>query len=66
VETLEECFNNKRVLSNKYKVKTNDSKTIKSLHNNVKETLSALNNISIETDKWDPLLGLCLLTKNLD
>jgi len=44
---------------------TNDSKTIKSLHGNVKETLSALNIIGIETDKWDPLL-LCLLTKKLD
>jgi len=69
---LEERFNNKRVLSNTliqklldHSMITKDSKTIKSLHDNVKETLSALNNIGIETDKWDPVL-LCLLTKKLD
>jgi len=71
-KTLEERFYNKRVLSNTliqklldHSIITNDSKTIKSLHDNVKETFSALNNIGIETDKWEPLL-LCLLTKKLD
>jgi len=56
-KTLEERFNNKRVLSNtliqkilEHSMITNDSKTIKSLHGNVKETLFALNNIGIETD----------------
>lgn len=35
------------------------------MHDNIKETLSALNNIGIETNQWNPLL-LCILTKKLD
>ncbi|XP_033245213.1 uncharacterized protein LOC117187188 [Drosophila miranda] len=69
---LQERFSNKRVLSNALIQKlldqpstSNDAKSIKALHDNVKETLSALNNINIETAGWDPIL-LCVLTKKLD
>jgi hypothetical protein len=70
---LEERFNNKRVLStaliqrllDQPTTTGNDANSVKAMHDNIKETLSALNNIGIPTDQWDPLL-LCILTKKMD
>ncbi|XP_052855033.1 uncharacterized protein LOC128263817 [Drosophila gunungcola] len=69
---LHKRFSNKRVLCNTLLQKlldqapiSSDGKGIKTLHDNYKETLSALNNIDITTDSWDPIL-LHILTKKLD
>jgi len=71
-DLLNDRYDNKRVLTAtlvqqlvEYSNVTSDAKSIKSFHDLIQENLSALRNVDLDVDSWDPIL-LQILVKKLD